>query len=336
MSKLTNCILNKDSTCVPVWFMRQAGRYLPEFREIRLRNKDFIKLCLNSNLSSIITLQPLKRFNLDAAIIFSDILMTPYALGQKVVFVKDAGPSLSPFNLNFFLENEESLFTKKLNPIYDSIKITRKNLDKNKSLISFIGAPWTLAVYMFGLKADKDRINLEKLKKHESEITMVLEKIIDYLCAHIIKQVQAGADVVQIFDSWAGLIPEEKLFDYCYEPNKKIVNFCKKNNIPVICFPRGIKKNYIKFAETVNPNCLSLDYEVDPMWAKENLNKFCLQGGMDPKILFKKEDEIFKAVDNYLNIFKDHPYIFNLGHGLLPETNPDILQKVVERVNNFK
>jgi uroporphyrinogen decarboxylase len=336
MTKLTNCILNKDPSCIPVWFMRQAGRYLPEFREIRSKNKDFIKLCLNSNLSSEITLQPIKRFNLDAAIIFSDILMVPYGLGQEVIFEKDKGPRLSLFNLKKFLRNNKNDFTRKINPVYEAVKTTRKKLDKNKSLISFVGAPWTLIIYIFGLKTGKDQINVEKLKKTESEIEIVLNIIVDYLCEHIILQVKAGADVVQIFDSWAGLIPKKKLFDYCYEPNRKIVEFCKKNNIPVICFPRGIKENYINFAEKVNPDCLSLDYEVDPLWAKNNLKKFCLQGGMNPKILFKHETEVFKEVDNYLNIFKDHPYIFNLGHGLLPETDPEILQKVIQRVNNFK
>jgi len=141
---------------------------------------------------------------------------------------------------------------------------------------------------------------------------------------------------VQIFDSWAGLIPSENLHDYCYIPNKKLVDFCNKKKIPVICFPRGIKKNYLEFAKIVNPDCLSLDYEIDPVWAEQNLKSFCLQGGMDPKILFKSDDEIFSEVDRYLNIFKKSPYIFNLGHGLLPETNPDILKKVIERVGNFK
>ena len=336
MTKLTNCLLKKDFSCVPVWFMRQAGRYLPEFRKIRSHNTNFIKLCLNSNLSSEITLQPLKRFNLDAAIIFSDILIVPYALGQEVNFIKDQGPKLSLFNLKSFLNNKENNFIQRLSPIYNAIKITKSDLNQNKSLISFIGAPWTLIVYMFGLKDEKNQIDIEKLKKLEPEIKIVLNKIIEYLCAHIINQIKAGADVVQIFDSWAGLIPENKLSDYCYEPNKKIVDFCKKNNIPVICFPKGIKDKYINFAEKVNPDCLSLDYEIDPLWAKNNLNKFCLQGGMDPKILFKNENEIIQEVDRYLNIFKNHPYIFNLGHGLLPETNPNILQKVVERVNNFK
>ena len=156
MTRLTNCILNKDPSCVPVWFMRQAGRYLPEFQKIRSQNTDFIKLCLNSNLSSEITLQPLKRFNLDAAIIFSDILIVPYGLGQEVRFEKDKGPVLSPFNINTFLKNDKNNFIKKLDPIYKAIKKTRKNLNKEKSLISFIGAPWTLIVYMLGLKKDKN------------------------------------------------------------------------------------------------------------------------------------------------------------------------------------
>jgi uroporphyrinogen decarboxylase len=336
MTRLKNCLLKKDSSCVPVWFMRQAGRYLPEFREIRLKNKNFIKLCLNSNLSSIITLQPLKRFNVDAAIIFSDILMVPFALGQNVVFEKETGPKLSLFNLQSFLNNDKKIFTQRMDAIYQAIKLTRKNLNKDKSLISFIGAPWTLIIYMFSLKAQKNQIDFKKLKSAESEIKIVIESIVDFLCLHILNQFKAGSDVVQIFDSWAGLIPEEKLFDYCFEPNRKIVEFCKKNNIPVICFPRGIKIDYLNFAERVNPDCLSLDYDVDLNWAKSNLNKFCLQGGMDPKILFKEETEVFKEVDKHLNMFKDQAYIFNLGHGLLPETNPDVLKKVVERVNNYK
>ena len=336
MSKLTNCILNKDHSYVPIWFMRQAGRYLPEFREIRSKNKDFIKLCLNSDLSSEITLQPLKRFNLDAAIIFSDILMIPYGLGQDVIFKKEIGPVLSDFNIDIFLSNNEKSFIKNLTPVYNAIKKTKRNLDKSKSLISFIGAPWTLAVYMLGLKEHKNKINLNKLKEKESDVLIILEVINKYLCIHIENQINAGADTVQIFDSWAGLIPNDKLYDYCYEPNKKIVQFCQKNKIPVICFPKGINKNYVKFAETVKPNCLNLDYEINPVWAKKNLKNFCLQGGMDPKILFKSENEIFNEVDKYLSIFKGTPYIFNLGHGLLPDTDPDILQKVIERVGNFK
>jgi|TARA_B110000259_G_scaffold111077_1_gene126877 uroporphyrinogen decarboxylase len=336
MSKLTNCIQNRDPSCTPIWFMRQAGRYLPEFQKIRQQNKDFIKLCLNSDLSSEITLQPLKRFHLDAAIIFSDILMVPYGLGQDVRFDKNKGPILSEFNLDTFFNNTKKSFTVNLNPIYDTIKKTRKKLNKTKSLISFVGSPWTLAVYMLGLKKNKNEIDLTKLKKKEQELKIIIDKLNEYLCIHIENQINAGADTVQIFDSWAGLIPHKNLYDYCYAPNKKIVEFCKEKKKSVICFPRGIKKNYLKFAEIVNPDCLSLDYEIDPLWAKDNLKDYCLQGGMDPKILFKSKEKIFDEVDRYLRIFKDTPYIFNLGHGLLPDTNPDILKKVIERVINFK
>jgi uroporphyrinogen decarboxylase len=336
MSKLTNCLLNKDLSCTPIWFMRQAGRYLPEFQKIRIQNKDFIKLCLNSDLSSEITLQPLKRFNLDAAIIFSDILMIPYSLGQGVLFEKNKGPILSDFNLNFFLNNNEKDLIDKLTPVYEAISKTRQKLDKSKSLISFVGAPWTLAVYILGLKKNKNEIDFDKLKKKKTELKIIIENLNKFLLIHIENQIKAGADTVQIFDSWAGLIPEEDLHDFCYIPNKKIVDFCKRKKIPVICFPRGIGKNYLEFAQIVNPNCLSLDYEIDPLWARKNLASYCLQGGMDPKILFKSENEIFDEVDRYLKVFKDTPYIFNLGHGLLPETNPVILNKVIERVNNFK
>jgi uroporphyrinogen decarboxylase len=336
MSKLINCLLNKDHSYTPIWFMRQAGRYLPEFRKIRSQNKDFIKLCLNSDLSSEITLQPLKRFDLDAAIIFSDILMVPYGLGQDVKFKKEIGPVLSNFNLNIFLNNDKKNFLIKLNEVYKAINKTRKNLNKKKSLISFVGAPWTLAVYMLGLKKNKNEININNFKKKKTEINIIIDKLIDYLCIHLENQINAGADAVQIFDSWAGLIPDEDLYDYCYLPNKKIVEFCKKKKIPVICFPKGIKEKYLNFAEIVSPDCLNLDYEIDPMWARSNLKNFCLQGGIDPKILFKSEEEIFDEVNKYLTIFKGSPYIFNFGHGLLPETNPDILQKVIQQVRNFK
>ena len=336
MSKLTNCIQNKDSSFTPVWFMRQAGRYLPEFRKIRRKNKNFIKLCLNSDLSSEITLQPLKRFDLDAAIIFSDILIVPYALGQKINFKKNIGPKLSEFNLDVFFNNNKKNFINKLKPVYNAIKKTRQNLDKTKSLISFVGSPWTLAVYMLGLKKNKNDIDLDKLNKKKPELKIIIKTLNEYLCVHIQNQINAGADTVQIFDSWAGLIPDKDLHDYCYTPNRKIVEFCKKKNIPVICFPKGINKKYLQFAKIVNPDCLSLDYDIDPIWAKQNLKKYCLQGGMDPKILFKSENEIFSEVDRYLKIFKGSPYIFNLGHGLLPKTNPTILKKIIQRVLNFK
>tara|TARA_X000001036_G_scaffold222259_1_gene207973 strand:- start:1979 stop:2986 length:1008 start_codon:yes stop_codon:yes gene_type:complete len=335
MSNLKKILIDKKN-CKSVWFMRQAGRYLPEFRKIRADNQDFVQLCLNSQLSSEITLQPIKRYNIDSAIIFSDILMVPFALGQKVEFIKDQGPILSNFNLNQFLDNDKISFSQKLHPIYKAIEITRNKLDKKKSLISFVGAPWTLLIYMLGAKLNKNKIDFNKIKSKEFEVNVILDKLNEYLCIHIENQINAGADVVQIFDSWAGLLSTKDLPNYCYIPNLKIVEFCKNNKIPVICFPKGIKKNYMDFNKIVKPNGLNLDYEIDPIWAKKNLNNVVLQGGLDPKILFLQDEEINKNTIRYLSAFKEIPYIFNLGHGLLPETDPNKLGKLIKFYREYK
>ena len=335
MSNLKKVLIDKKN-CKSLWFMRQAGRYLPEFRKLRAKNPDFIKLCLDSELSSTITLQPIERFDMDSAIIFSDILMVPYALGQDVKFYKDQGPVLSDFNLKKFLDNDKISFSHKVHPVYKAIEITRKKLDKKKSLISFIGAPWTLLIYMIGAKEGKNQINQEKIKSKEFEVNVILDKLNEYLCIHIENQINAGADVVQIFDSWAGLLSEKNLPNYCYIPNLKIVEFCKKKNIPVICFPRGIKKNYKEFNNVVKPNGLNLDYEIDPIWAKKKLSNVVLQGGLDPKILLESDEEIKNNAVNYLNVFKEVPYVFNLGHGLLPETEPDKLGRLIKFYREYK
>ena len=329
MSNLKEILKNKK-ICKSVWFMRQAGRYLPEFKEIRSKNKNFIDLCLNSELSSDISLQPIKRFNLDSAIIFSDILMVPYALNQKVEFIKDQGPILEDFNLKKFMNNNKTSFTQKLYPVYKAIQITRERLDKKKSLIGFIGAPWTLLTYMLGAKESKRDINYKKIKTKESEVNLILDKLHEYLCYHIENQMNAGADVIQIFDSWAGLIPPNKLNKYCYVPNLKLVDFCKGKKFPVICFPKGIKKNYKDFNNIVKPDGINLDYDVDPIWVKQNLSNVVFQGGLDPKLLLSNEQVVLGAAKKYLDIFKGLPYIFNLGHGLLPETDPDKVSRLVK------
>ena len=327
MDVLRKVILEKRIDIKPIWFMRQAGRYLPEFRKIRSLKKDFIKLCLNSDLSSEITLQPIKRYNLDAAIIFSDILLVPYALGQDVKFIKNEGPVLETFDLDKFFKNNPDDFTKKMDPIYQAIKKVKKNLNKDKSLISFVGAPWTLITYM--LRKDK-RENIKNLLKDKKRIKIIIENLNKYLCLHIKNQIDSGSDVVQIFDSWAGLLEKDDLQNFCIHPNYEIVNFCKNNKIPVICFPRGIKSEYLNFNKEVKPDVLNIDYEIDPMWARENLKNVTLQGGMNPKTLLKTDNEIYDEAKKYLDIFRDVPYIFNLGHGLVPETDPDKLGKLIE------
>ena len=335
MSNLKKILIDKKN-CKSVWFMRQAGRYLPEFRKIRQNNRNFIKLCLNSELSSEITLQPINRFNLDSAIIFSDILIVPYALGQTVEFIKGQGPILSNFNLETFLDNDKDSFTKKLQPVYQAINITRKKLHKKKSLIAFVGAPWTLLIYMLAVKKNNNQIEFKKIKSQENIVNKILERLIEYLCLHITNQIEAGAEVVQIFDSWAGLLPTEDLSNYCYIPNLKIVEFCKSKNIPTICFPKGIGKNYKNFNNIVKADGINLDYKIDPFWAKQNLKNVILQGGLDPKTLLLPEHEVINNATKYFNVFEDIPYIFNLGHGLLPETDPDKVDMLIKFYREYK
>ena len=331
MNRLTDCIINKKSSLLPVWFMRQAGRYLPEFREIRQQNQDFIKLCCDVNLVKEITLQPIKRFDLDAAIIFSDIVMVPFGLGQNVKFKKNYGPSLEELDLDKILNCKEETFIKKLKPVYEAISSVKKNLN-NKSCIGFVGAPWTILVYMINKKSPKQDFNFENLIKDEYIILKLFEKIKKMISIHIRKQIEAGADIIQIFDSWAGLIPEKNLKTYCYEPNFFIKDSLKKTKVPLIFFPKGIKKNYLNFCDEVKPDCINIDPDIDPEWAKKNFNQIPIQGGLDPKTLLKDEDTVKKEVKNYINIFSDYPYIFNLGHGVLPQTKVETVKLITEIV----
>ena len=330
INPLHDCIINKNTTTNPIWFMRQAGRYLPEFKKIRKLNPDFIKLCLNTNLSSEITLQPLKRFDLSAAIIFSDILMVPYGLKQQVKFKKDFGPLLGEINLE---ETSEAEFIKKLKPIYNCISKVKSNyLIKNKNLIGFIGAPWTLLVYMINKKSPKKNID-SGFFNNKKLIDKILEKLEKFLIIHIENQIDNGADIIQIFDSWAGLLDRKDLPKYIYEPTLKLVNFIKSKKIPVICFPREIK-NYKEYVENVKPDAISIDYKIDPNIIKKEI-KIPIQGGLDPKVLLSDKENLKKEALKYLDIFKDHPYIFNLGHGVLPETNPMMIDYLVKIVNDY-
>tara|TARA_Y100000590_G_scaffold5752_1_gene7664 strand:+ start:9959 stop:10969 length:1011 start_codon:yes stop_codon:yes gene_type:complete len=330
---LKDCIKNKKTSYTPIWFMRQAGRYLPEFREIRKNNQNFIKLCLNPDLVNEITLQPLKRFDLDAAIIFSDILMIPFGLGQKVEFKKGFGPILEEINLDKIINTDPVDFVEKLLPVYKGIEKVKNNL-KDKELIGFVGAPWTLLLYMLNKESPKKKFDFNLINKDKFLINRLLKKIEETICLHIDKQIEAGANVIQIFDSWAGLLPKKELPNYCYIPILKIVEHVKSKNVPVICFPKGIGDSYVDFCSTVKPDCISIDYEVDPKWIKEKLNGIPVQGGLDPKILLKDKEEVKINTEKYLNIFKDYPYVFNLGHGVLPEIKPETIEYVIQIVRN--
>jgi len=334
MTPLHQVIKNKNTKVNPIWIMRQAGRYLPEFRDIRKLNPNFINLCLNENLSSEITLQPLKRFDLDAAVIFSDILMLPYGLNQKVEFKKNFGPILGEINISKMSKLDEIDFIEKIYPVYKAIKkVSTNSLMDNKNTIGFVGAPWTLLVYMINQQSPKKNLKKDFFKDEFliNRILLILEK---FLKIHIKNQIENGANVIQIFDSWAGLLEEKDLPNYIYSPTLNLVNYVKSLKIPVICFPREIK-NYKEYCEIVKPDAVSIDYNTNPKEILKNI-KIPIQGGLDPKILLTDKETLKKEAIKYLNIFKDHPYIFNLGHGILPETNPEMVEYLVGTVKEYK
>ena len=335
MTPIHEVIINKKTKINPIWIMRQAGRYLPEFRKIRKLNPNFINLCLNESLSSEITLQPLKRFNLDAAIIFSDILMLPYGLNQKVEFEKGFGPKLGEVNIDEMTRIDEIDFVEKIYPVYKAIKkVSSDSIVKNnnKNTIGFVGAPWTLLVYIINQQSPKKSLKKNFFKNEFliNRILLILEK---FLKIHIKNQIDNGANVIQIFDSWAGLLEKKDLPNYIYSPTLNLVNYVKSLNTPVICFPREIK-NYKEFCEIVKPDAVGIDYNVDP---KKILNdiKIPIQGGLDPKILLTDKEKLKKEATKYLDVFKDHPYIFNLGHGVLPETDPNMFEYLVNTVKDY-
>jgi uroporphyrinogen decarboxylase len=333
MTPLHEVIINKKTKQNPIWIMRQAGRYLPEFREIRKLNPNFINLCLNENLSSEITLQPLKRFNLDAAIIFSDILMLPYGLNQKVEFEKGFGPKLGKVNINEMSKLDEVDFVQKIYPVYKALKkVSTHDIVKNKNTIGFVGAPWTLLVYIINQQSPKKNLKENFFKNNFliNRILLILEK---FLKIHIKNQIDNGANVIQIFDSWAGLLEKKDLPNYVYSPTLNLVNYVKSLNTPVICFPREIK-DYKEFCEIVKPDAIGIDYNVDPKKILQNI-KIPVQGGLDPKVLLADKETIKKETIKYLDIFKNHPYIFNLGHGVLPETDPNMFEYMVNTVKNY-
>ena len=333
MTPIKEVIINKKTDINPIWIMRQAGRYLPEFREIRKSNTDFIKLCLNENLSSEITLQPLKRFDLDAAIIFSDILMVPYGLNQKVEFKKNFGPMLGELDLDKISRLDEIDFVKNIYPVYKAINLVSKNkLTENKSTIGFVGAPWTLLVYMINKQSPKLKLKENFFKDNFliNRILIILEK---FLKTHIKNQIDNGAEVIQIFDSWAGLLDEDDLPNFVYIPTLNLVEYVKSLGIPVICFPKGVK-NYKNYCDIVKPDVICIDYEIDPIKISREV-KIPVQGGMDPKILLTDKENLKKEAKRYLDIFKDHPYIFNLGHGILPETDPNMMDYLVKTVKDY-
>jgi len=259
--------------------------------------------------------------------------MLPYGLNQKVEFKKNFGPILGELDIKELLKINEIDFVKKVNPIYKLINLVKNNnLTRNKTTIGFVGAPWTLLVYMINRQSPKIKLK-DDFFDDQVQIDKILKVLEKFLKVHIKNQIDNGAEVIQIFDSWANLLNDKDLPNYVYNPTINLVEYIKSQNIPVICFPRGIKK-YKEFCEIVKPSAICIDYDVDPAQILKDIS-IPVQGGMNPKVLLTDKNNLKKETIRYLDIFKDHPYIFNLGHGILPETDPNMMDYLVKTVKDF-
>ena len=311
----------------PIWLMRQAGRYLPEYRSLRSQASDFVSFCLNPAMAVEVTLQPLRRFDFDAAIIFSDILMVPHGLGQQVSFVKNEGPKLGDLPIPIF---NPDVFHKRLEAVYEAIKLVRQDLDREKALIGFAGSPWTVLTYMIEGGSSKTFERTKELcwgkpDTFKQLLNCVIEATIDYLLA----QISAGADILQLFDSWSGHVPASLRHELVYKPTATIVQAIKRSHshVPIIGFPRGLSAVLNDYHNLTGVDALGLDPFIDPA----DVQVRCpLQGGLDPVLLVVGGKVLEKNVRHYLNTFRDKPYIFNLGHGILPHTPLDHVEFLMD------
>tara|TARA_B100001750_G_scaffold248265_1_gene277906 strand:- start:1432 stop:2469 length:1038 start_codon:yes stop_codon:yes gene_type:complete len=338
--KFIQTLRGEKSDHIPVWLMRQAGRYLPEYREIRQQAGDFLSLCYNPALASEVTLQPLRRFDLDAAIIFSDILVVPHALGQKVWFVEGEGPRLDPVHNLFDLPlwNEET-FLNHLSPVFEALDKTREALPDDKSLIGFAGAPWTLACYMINGRGSRDYQNVRGFAMlNPSAFNDLIDLLVTAISAYLIKKIEAGANALQIFDSWSGVLSAEEFKRYSIDPVTKIVKAVKAvhPDIPIIGFPRGAGLNYEDFVKLTGIDCVSCDQGVPLTSMKKMQGKICVQGNLDNLLLLEGGEAMTHQAEVICKALQDGPFIFNLGHGVIKETNPDSVTLLIETIRKIQ
>ena len=305
----------------PIWVMRQAGRYLPEYRKLRAKAGDFLSLCYNSELAAEVTLQPIERFKLDAAIIFADILLIPQALGSELSFLEGDGPRLSR------ISNKN-----------DILKLKPAQLPPKVALIGFAGAPWTVATYMIAGKGTKDQGPAHKfLKEDKDSFEMLINLLTEATILYLSKQIDAGAEVIKIFDSWAGSLKGEDFVNYAIIPIKKIITALNKlhPDVPIIAFPREAGLKYIDFANETGADCIAIDHSVDPEWAAKNLQiDSCIQGNLNPKHMVTGGKALLQETTKILDCFSNGPHIFNLGHGITPDGKPENLQLMIDKIRS--
>jgi uroporphyrinogen decarboxylase len=320
--------------------MRQAGRYLPEYRALRHRAGDFLELCYSPELAAEATLQPVRRFRFDAAILFSDILVVPDALGRPVSFEQGAGPRLEPVLDDAAIDElRRDRLLEHLAPVYAAIGQVRRSLPAETALIGFAGAPWTLAAYMIeGGASSEFYVARAFALKQPDTFARLIALLSEAIMAHLEAQIEAGADVVQLFDSWAGILPEPEFDRWCQAPVARIVTRLKARHpeVPVIAFPRGAGVRYQTFVRAVPVDGVSLDTTVSLAWARHALPKVCLQGNLDPAALLAGGAIACREARRIIEAMGERPFVFNLGHGVLPQTDPMAVAALVDDVKSVR
>jgi uroporphyrinogen decarboxylase len=334
---LLNALAKQRSRVPPVWMMRQAGRYLPEYRAVREKAGGFLDLCFNPEMAAEVTLQPVRRFGFDAAILFSDILVIPRALGRKLWFVEGEGPRLEPLSdAKAVFAVQQQADEEKLSPIYETVRRVKAALKPETTLIGFCGAPWTVATYMVAGQGTPDQAPAKLLAAQAPQafqhlIDILVEASVDYLS----RQISAGAHVMQIFDTWAGSLPASDFERWCVQPTKKMVAKlrAKHPGAKVIGFPRGAGKNIPRYVDETKVDAVSLESDIDRAFARSEIQtRVPVQGNLDPLILRAGGATLDREVDAVLAAFSDGPFIFNLGHGILPDTPIAHVEQMLRRV----
>jgi uroporphyrinogen decarboxylase len=338
---LLRVLANHCAPVPPVWMMRQAGRYLPEYRAVRARAGSFLELCFNPELAAEVTLQPIRRFGFDAAILFSDILVIPHALGQTVRFVEGEGPRLHPLSdaaaLNGVRREADPAI---LAPVYETVRRVKAQLQDDVALIGFCGAPWTVASYMVAGRGTPDQMPAKQLAASETvAFGRLIDKIVDASAKYLVHQLEAGAECVQIFDSWAGGLAPNEFERWCIKPTKRLVEKVRDRHpgAKIIGFPRGAGEKIPRFVDETGVDAVSLETAIDRKFASAHIQtRVPIQGNLDPDVLLRGGAELDRAVDDVMAAFADAPFIFNLGHGILPQTPIAHVEQMLARVRGHR
>ena len=342
MNLFLKCINGSKVERPPIWFMRQAGRYLAEYRNTRKSAGSFLELCYNSDLATEVTLQPIDRFGFDAAILFDDILLILDALGVKVQFIEGQGPVLEAIKNKKDIQkiSDVQRIHEKLYPVYETVKKLKKQLPNETPLIGFAGAPWTLATYLINGRGEQGSLTAKRfLIENNEEFEEIVKLLTTATIEYLLMQIKSGADVIKIFDSWAGALNADMVLRYSLNPIKKIVSEIKQQypNIPFIVFPRSVNTTYSYFSDEECFDVLAVDQFLDRKWiAKKIQPKKVIQGNLDPIFLTQKEDILLSELKKVTEDFNAFPYVFNLGHGITPDAKVENVKLVVDYIKGLK